>query len=157
MPLFDEWGLHPAGLVGPRENLVAVAPFLATSIDLTQGAGAERQASLEAGGSGVTVLMPHGTPEASSSGACEACPKVLVDGGTQPAAPEAGAPKAWEGHQEVMPDRSSQLGTPEVGRLGASPSAPRAGLHVERLSRFRVDFAGLHKRKESSSGSGRPF
>ena len=110
MPLFDKWGLRPAGLAGPRENPVAMAPFLAASTDLAPGAGAGRQASLEAGGSGVVVPTPHGVPEASSSGACEARPEAVVDGGTQPAAPEVGAPKASAGHQEVVPDRSSQLG-----------------------------------------------
>ena len=72
----------------------------------------------------------------------------------QSAAPEAGAPEASASQCVVEPDCSSQLGAPEVDRLGASPVAPRAGLHVQRLGRFRVDFAALRKRKESSSCSG---
>ena len=34
MPSFDEWGLRPVGLAGPRENPVAVAPLLAASTEL---------------------------------------------------------------------------------------------------------------------------
>ena len=103
------------------------------------------------------ALTLHGVLEASSSGACEARPEVVVDGWTQPTAPQDEAPKASAGHQEVVPDCSSQLGAPEVGRLGASPYVSRACPHVERLGRFRVDFAALRMRKESSSGSGCPF
>lgn len=81
MPLFDEWGLRPAGLTGPRENPITVAPFPAASTDLAPGVGAGRQASLETGGLGVVAMMPHGVPEASSFGACEARPEAVVDGG----------------------------------------------------------------------------
>ena len=82
MPHFDEWGLRPASLVGPRENPVVVAPFPVSNTDLAPGASAGRQASLEAGGSGVEVLTSYRAPEASSSGACEARPEAVVDGGT---------------------------------------------------------------------------
>ena len=102
------------------------------------------------------ALTPHGVPEAPSFGAREARPEVVVDGGTQPAAPKAGAPKALAGHQEVVLDLSSQLSAPEVGCLSASSSVPRAGPQYECLGRFRVDFAALRKREESSSGSRRP-
>ena len=34
MPSFDEWGLRPVGLMGPRENPIIVVPLLATSPDL---------------------------------------------------------------------------------------------------------------------------
>ena len=70
--------------------------------------------------------------------------------------PEAGAPEASAGHQEVVPDRSSHLGAREVGGLTAPSSVPRAGPHIERLGRFRIDFDALRKRKESSSGGERP-
>ena len=156
MPHFDEWGLHPVGLVGPCENPIAVAPFLVANTDLFSGGGAGRQASLEAGGSGVEMPMSHGSPKATSSGACIARPKVVVDEGAQPVAPEAGAPGSSAGYQEAVPDHSSQLGTPEASCLGASSSAPRASPHVESLGRFRIDFDALRKRKESSSDSERP-
>ena len=93
MPSFEEWRLRPVGLAGPRENPVVVAPFLATSADLAPGAGAGRQASLAAGGSGAVVLMPHGAPKASSSGACEARPEVVVDGRTRPRLPRQEPPR----------------------------------------------------------------
>ena len=156
MPHFDEWGLHPDNLVGPHENPAAVSPFPTANIDLASGGGAGRQASLEAGGSGVVTPMSRGAPAASSSGACEARPEAIVDEGTQPATPEAEASEASAGHQEVTPVHSSQPGAPEAGRLGASSSTPRAGPHVESLGRFRIDFDTLCKRKESSSGSDRP-
>ena len=62
MPRFDEWGLRPADLVGPRENPVAVAPPPVAHVDLASGGGAGRQASLEAGGSGVEMPMSRGLP-----------------------------------------------------------------------------------------------
>ena len=156
MPCSDEWGLRPADLVGPRENPVVVASPPVTRVDLASGDGAGRQASPEAGGSGVETPMSRGALEASSSGACETCPEVVVDEGTQPAAPEAKTPEASGGHQEAGPGHSSQPGAPEAGRLGASSSMPRAGPHVESLGWFRIDFDALRKRKESSSGSNRP-
>ena len=79
MPHFDEWGLRPANLVGPRENPVTVAPLPVANADLAPGAGAGRQASLEAGSSGVVVLTSHEAPEASSSGAYEARHEAVVD------------------------------------------------------------------------------
>ena len=100
---------------------------------------------------------PHGVPKASSFGAREARSGTVVEGEMQLAAPEVGAPEASASHWEVVPDFSSQLGAPEVDRLGASPSAPRTGPHVQRLGQFRVDFTTVCKRKESSSYSGRTF
>ena len=40
IPSFDEWGLCPIGLVGPRGNPVDVVPFLATGVELALGEGA---------------------------------------------------------------------------------------------------------------------
>ena len=40
MPRFDEWGLRPAGLEGPRENPVFVAPLPTASMALAPEAGA---------------------------------------------------------------------------------------------------------------------
>lgn len=49
MPAFDEWGLHPVGLVGPRENPIIVVPLPA--------AGAELAPSVDAGGENHWGLM----------------------------------------------------------------------------------------------------
>ena len=154
MPSFDEWVLRPIGLVGPHENPVVAAPLLAASIELAPRVGAGRQASLEAGGAGVDVPTPLGVPEPSSSGTREARPEAVVEGEMQPAAPEAGAPEALASQHKVEPDCSSRLGAPKVDCLGASPAAPHAGPHVQRLGRFHVDYAALRKRKESLSCSG---
>ena len=80
MPSFDEWGLRPVGLVGPRENPIVVAPLLTASTKLAPRVVAGRQASLEAGRTGVEVLTPLGVPEASSSGTREARPEAVVEG-----------------------------------------------------------------------------
>ena len=37
MPSFDEWGLGPIGLVGPRENPVIMVPFFAVGAELALG------------------------------------------------------------------------------------------------------------------------
>ena len=34
MPSFDEWGLHPVGLVRPRENTIIVVPLPAAGVEL---------------------------------------------------------------------------------------------------------------------------
>ena len=39
MPPFDEWGLRPVGLEGPRESPVFVAPLPATSAVISSGSG----------------------------------------------------------------------------------------------------------------------
>ena len=100
---------------------------------------------------GVEVPTPLEVPEAPSFGTREARPRAVIEGEMQSAAPEAGAPETSASQCVVEPDCSSQLGAPEVGRLGASPARPRAGPHVQRLGRFREDFAALRKRMESSS------
>ena len=157
MPRFDEWGLRPASLAGPRENPVAaVLPPLARA-DLASGVVAGRQALAGAGGPDVEVLMSRGAPEASSSGAYGAPLEVVADEGARPAAPEAEAPEASAGHQEVAPDRSSQTGALDVGCPDASAPMPRAGPHVASLGRFRIDFEALRKRKEASGGDDRPY
>ena len=40
MSSFDEWGLHPVGLMGPRENSVVVVPLLDAGIELALSVGA---------------------------------------------------------------------------------------------------------------------
>ena len=133
MPRFDEWGLRPAGLVGPRENPIAAALPSVARVGLASGVVAGRQASTGAGGPDVEVLMSRGVPEASSSRAYGAPLKVVADKGARPAAPVAEAPVASAGHQEVAPVRSSQTGALDVGRPDASAPMPRAGPHVASL------------------------
>ena len=44
MPSFDEWGLRPVSLVGPRENPVIVVPFFAAGAGLAPGDDAGERA-----------------------------------------------------------------------------------------------------------------
>ena len=46
MPSFDEWGLRPVGLVGPRENPVIVVPFFTAGAGLSPGDDAGEQAAM---------------------------------------------------------------------------------------------------------------
>ena len=111
MPSFDEWGLRPIGLVGPRENPVIVVPFFAAGAELAPGDGAGERAATEAGGSGAEEHMPGGDPEASSSGACDPPPEASVAEEMRHAAPEAEAPGASGGHSEREPGCSPQPGS----------------------------------------------
>ena len=103
------------------------------------------------------VLMSHGAPEASSSGAYGAPLEVVADEGARLAAPKAEAPDASAGHQGVAPDRSPQAGALDVGRPDALAPMPHASPHVASLGRFRIDFEALRKRKEASGGDDRPY
>ena len=106
---------------------------------------------------GAEVSMLPEAPEASSSGTRDSRPRAAAEGATQSAAPEAEAPEASAGHREAESYSCPQHGIPEVASSGASPVALRAGRHVQRLGRFRVDFATLRKRKGSPSCSGDAF
>ena len=100
MPSFDEWGLRPIGLVGPRENPVVVVPFFAAGADLAPGEGAGERASTGTGGSSLEERVPSGDPGASSSGACDPPPEAPIIEEVQHAAPEAKAPGASGGCNE---------------------------------------------------------
>ena len=106
MPSFDEWGLRPIGLVGPRENPIDVVPFLAAGGELAPGEGAGGRAPTEAGGPSAEEHVPRGDPGASSSGACDPSPGALVIEATQHAVPEVKALEASGGRGETAPDCS---------------------------------------------------
>ena len=57
MPIFDEWGSHPAGLQGPRENPVMVTALPVGQGDSSSSGGAGRHEAPEAEGApgGVTA------------------------------------------------------------------------------------------------------
>ena len=78
MPSFDEWGLRPIYLVGPRENPVDVVPFLATGAELAPSEGAGGRALTEAGGPSTEEHMPRGDRGASSLGARDPSPGASV-------------------------------------------------------------------------------
>src|SRR4051812_16800661 len=50
MPIFDEWGLHPTGLQGPRQNPVMVTALLVGQGDSSSSGGAGRCEAPEAEG-----------------------------------------------------------------------------------------------------------
>ena len=66
MPIFDEWGPHPAGIQGPRENPVCVLPLFVTGAELVPNVGAGGRAPPEVGGTSADVRTPPGAPGVSS-------------------------------------------------------------------------------------------
>ena len=157
MPPFDEWGLRPVGLEGPRENPVSVVTLLAASTELTPRVDAAWQAPLEAGGAGAEVLTSLEAPEASSPGARDSCPEVTAEEVMQSTAPEAAAPEVLAGHREAGPESSPRSSTPEVASSSASPAAPCAGCRIQCFGRLHLDFDVLRKRKGSPSCSSDAF
>ena len=104
------------------------------------------------------MLMPPRAPEAWSLGTHDSCPGAVVEEAMQPTSPEAGAPETLTGRYEAGHDGSPRLGAPETAPLSASPVAPHVGRHVQRFSRFCMDFEELRKRKGSlSSGTFGPL
>ena len=114
MPSFNECGLRPVSLVGPRENPVVVAPILAASAELAPRVDVGGQAPLEARGVGAEASTPLEAPEVPSPGAHDSCPGVTAEGATQSAAPKATASEASAGHHEAVPEGSPQPSTPEA-------------------------------------------
>lgn len=151
MPSFDEWGLHPVGLEGSRENPIIVVPLPAAGVELAPSVDAGGRAPLGADGEVAEMLMPPRASEASSSGTRDSCPGAEVEGATQPTSPEAKAPEALAGHCKAEPDCSPQLGTPEAAPSSASPAAPCVGRHVQHFGWLCVDFEELRKRRGSPS------
>nr|XP_020150824.1 actin cytoskeleton-regulatory complex protein PAN1-like [Aegilops tauschii subsp. strangulata] len=78
MPSFDERGMRPDGLVGPRENPVNVVPFSVASAELAPDVDAGGRAPPEAGGMSAGVQMPPGAPGALSSGTRDSPPGKSV-------------------------------------------------------------------------------
>lgn len=146
MPSFDEWGLRPVGLMGPRENPVVVVVLPIAHSGPASGNGAGRREPSGAEGSDVEILTPRGAPKASSSGVH---PGVVEDEESRLETPEARTPEARTDLQGAAPCGASQSGA-----LGAShpdvPSMPRDGPRVRGLGRFLIDFEALRKRKEAS-------
>nr|XP_020176698.1 uncharacterized protein LOC109762277 [Aegilops tauschii subsp. strangulata] len=142
MPSFDEWGLRPVGLVGPRENPINVVPFFVAGAELAPNVDAGGRAPPEAGGSSAEVQMPPGAHGASSSGTHDSPSRVSAAETMQHAAPEAEAPEASGGRGGTTPDCSPQPGTPEAFPSSTSPAAPRAGRHVQRFAPEAEDEVG---------------
>ena len=66
MPSFDEWGLRPAGLMGPRENPVAVVSFPVARGGPSSSGGAGRQGAPGAEGASVGMMMKEICPRGNN-------------------------------------------------------------------------------------------
>ena len=127
MPSFDEWGLRPAGLTGPRENPVVVVAPPAAHSGLSPGDRAGREpAGAEV--ADVEVVAPR---EATKVTSPEARPGAAVDAGFWPSAPEAGAPEPPAVLREVTPDDApktdcSGTDNPEASSAPQPDPAPGA-------------------------------
>ena len=145
MPSFDEWGLHPAGLMGPRENPVVVVALSVARNGPSLSGGAGRQGPPEAEGATVGTMAPCRTPEAAAP---ETRPMAAEGTEQRPAAPVAGAPEAPATLHGAASGGVCQGDAPDAGHIGAS-SLSQADPCTELLGRFHVDFEALQKRKEA--------
>ena len=145
MPSFDEWGLHPAGLRGPRENPVVVVALPVAHDGPSSSGGAGRQGPPGAEGATVGMMMPCGTPEAAAP---EARPAAAEGVEPRLAAPVAEAPEAPATLHGAGTGGMRQGDAPDAGRIGASSSS-QADPCAELLGCFRVDFEALRKRREA--------
>ena len=68
MPPFDEWGLRPADLEGPRENPVSVAPLPATGAATSLEVGAGGRPLSAAGDAAAKGSAPLGAPGGPTHG-----------------------------------------------------------------------------------------
>ena len=100
MPSFDEWGLRPAGLRGPRENPVAAVALPVAQSGPVSGDGAGRREPPGAEGDDVEVLTSHGALKAASP---EARPGAVAGEELQLMAPEARASDAPAAPHEALP------------------------------------------------------
>ena len=145
MPSFDEWGLRPTGLRGPRENPVVVVALPVAHDGPSSSGGAGRQRASGAEGATVGTMTPRGTPEAAAP---EARPAAAEGIEPRPAAPVAEAPEAPATLLGAASGGVSLGDAPDAGHIGASSSS-RADPCAELLGRFRVDFEALRKRREA--------
>ena len=122
MPSFDEWGLRPVSLRGPRENPIAVIAFPVAPSGPVSSVGAGRRAPPGAEGGDVERLMPRGAPEVASP---EACSGAAASEESRPSAPEDGASKAPAISNEAAPGGVLQADSPCVEHPNA-PSMPQA-------------------------------
>ena len=107
MPPFDDWGLRPVGLEGPRENPVSVASLPAASMELTPEVGAGGRAVSNAGDAAVAESALLDAPEAPSPRARDRHPGETAEGTMQLAAPKAEAPEALASCHEAEAEKST--------------------------------------------------
>ena len=152
MPSFDEWGLCPAGLMGSRENPVAVVALPVARGGPSSSGGAGRQGPPGAVGAAVGITAPRGTPEVAAP---EAGPAVTEGVELRSTASMVEAPEAPATLNGAASDGACQGDVPDAGHLGASSSLQTDPCAVL-LGRFRVDFEALRKRREALGGDDYP-
>ena len=152
MPSFDEWGLRPAGFMGPRENPAAVVASPAAHSGPSSGDRAGRREPARVEAPDVEVPTPR---EASKAAPPEALPGAATGAESRAMVPEAGASEPPAVPRKATPDGAPQADSSSADHLDAS-SAPGADPCAGRLGRFRVDFEALRKRKEALGGNDRP-
>ena len=148
MPGFDEWGLRPAGLMGPSENPVVVTALPVGQGGSSSSGGAGRHEAPEAEGAPGGVTAPGDAHEGAALGAHA----VEAEGGQQlPPAPAAEAPEAPAASLGEATGSAHQAGAPDADRLDASSSS-QVDPCAQLLGRFRMDFEALQKRREALGG-----
>ena len=144
MPGFDEWGLRPAGLRGPRENPVMVTVLPVAHGGPSSSGGAGRHGPSEAEGAPVGVMLPSGTPEGAAPEA-----RTAAAGGVEPL-PMASVVEA-PGDPPILLGEATggvhQDDAPDAGHLDASSSS-QADPCAQLLGRFRMDFEALRRKRE---------
>src|SRR3954468_7850322 len=139
MPIFDEWGLRPTGLQGPRENPVVVTALPVGQGDSSSSGGAGRHEALEAEVAPDEVAAPGDALE----GAVPGTRAAEAEGGKQPLpAPGAEAPEAPAASSCEVTDSARQAGAPDADRFDA-PTSSWADPCALFLGRFHADFEAL--------------
>ena len=143
MPIFDEWGPRPSGLLGPRENPVVVTALPVGQGDSSSSGGAGRHEAPEAEGAPGRVTAPGDAHEGAALGARAA----EAEGDEQlPSVPATGAPEAPAASLGEAIGNAHQAGTPAADRLDA-PSSSKVDPCAQLLGRFRMNFEALRKRR----------
>ena len=111
MPSFDEWGLRPAGFMGPRKNPATVVASPATHSGPSSGVREGRREPARVEAPDVEVLMPR---EASKAASPEARPGAAAGAELRPMVPEAVAPEPPAVPREATPDGAPRLTPPAL-------------------------------------------
>ena len=144
MPGFDEWGLRPASLTGPRENPVMVTSLLVTHGGPSSSGRAGRHGPPEAEGAPTGVTMPGGTPEGAAPEARTAATGGVGPLPTMSVVEAPGAPAILLGE---VTGGVHQGDAPDARHLDASSSS-QADPCAQLLGRFCMDFEALRKRQK---------
>ena len=153
MPLFDEWGLRPAGLEGSHENPVLVVPMPAAATARTSEVDAGWHVLRDTDEAAAEGAALDKAPEVAAPEARVSRPEEATRRLTQLDATEAGAPEARASSRKAEAEGSMQPDTPEVASSRATPAAHGAVGRTRGFGQLRLNFEALRKRKGSPSCS----